>query len=297
MKYYAPEGMKRQLEAICSRIPNAFFLNVHCIPGEGCAVVSFNSNETAAAVMFMVNSANTTGAAGNSVASSSVNVIPATEAHQQLLWGPLMERVKKLEEKWRVWHAAYVAHPPHTIRQAWTDAKARGLRLEEELRRLTSNEDIKEGAEVAEGAAAPPSEERLRRKLQLLQERLECKQIIDQTEGQMQELYPEAHAQYLKTGPMEATYSTSKANVSNHRRLIFITDLPCRLDDAELLQFFQILDLQPVHVWRDPTKETSVCVEVPSVGHSFAVLRQLDGSGMRFCGAFFSRDRVVGGRK
>ncbi|RNF12447.1 putative protein kinase [Trypanosoma rangeli] len=297
MKYYAPEGMKRQLVAICSRIPNAFFLNVHCVPGEGCAVVSFNSNETAAAVMFIVNSANSTDAAGNSAASSRVNVIPATEAHQQLLWGPLVEKVNELEEKWRVWHATYVAHPPHSIRQAWTDAKAKALQLEQELQRLTSNEDIKGGAEVAEGTAASPSEEQLCRKLQLLQELLECKHIIDRAEGQMQELYPEAYAQYLKTGPMVATYSTSKANVSDHRRLLFITDLPCRLDDAELLQFFHILGLQPVHVWRDPTKETSICVEVPSVGHSFAVLRQLDGSGMRFCGAYFARDRVVGAQK
>ncbi|RNF26507.1 putative protein kinase [Trypanosoma conorhini] len=294
MKYYAPEEMKRQLEAICTRIPNAFFLNVHCIPGEGCAVVSFNSNETAAAVMFMVNSANATGAAGGNIAPVKVNVVPATEAHQQLLWGPLVERVKKLEEEWRVWHTKYVAHPPHAIRQAWSTARAKGLKLEQELRQLASDEAIKDGAELgATGTAASPSEEQLRRKLQLLQERLGCKQIIDQAEGQMRELYGEAYAQHLTTGPTEATYSTSKANVSNHRRLLFVTDLPGGLDDAELLQFFRIIGLQPVHIWRDPAKETSICVEVPSVGHSFAVLRQLDGSGMRFCGAYFSRERVV----
>ncbi|EKF39402.1 protein kinase, putative [Trypanosoma cruzi marinkellei] len=292
-KYYEPEGMKRQLDTICRRIPNAFFLNVYCIPGEGSAVVSFNSKETAAAVMFMVNSANVISNAGNDVNLPKVNVIAATESHQQLLWGPLVEQVKKLEEQWRAWHAKYAANPPYMIRQAWSRANSKQLQLEQELLQLTSNEKSGIGAETVGVTATPPSEEQLRKKLKILQDRLECKKIIDQAEGQMRELYGDACTQYLTAGSMEATYSTSKANVSNHRRLLFITDLPCRLDDAEVLQFIQIIGLQPVHIWRDPTNETAICVELPSVGHVFAVLRQLDGSGMRFCGAFFSRDRVV----
>ncbi|RNF24589.1 putative protein kinase [Trypanosoma cruzi] len=292
-KYYEPEGMRRQLDKICKRIPNAFFLNVHCIPGEGTAVVSFNSKETAAAVMFMVNSANVISTPGNGVNLPKVNVIAATESHQQLLWGPLVEQVKKLEEQWRVWHAKYAANPPHMIRQAWSSANSRRLQLERELLQLTSNEKSGIGEETVGVTAAPQSEEQLRRKLKILQDRLDCKKIIDQAEGQMRELYGDACTQYLTAGSMEATYSTSKANVSNHRRLLFITNLPCKLDDAEVLQFIQIVGLRPVHIWRDPTNETAICVELPSVGHVFAVLRQLDGSGMRFCGALFSHDRVV----
>ncbi|KEG12471.1 putative protein kinase [Trypanosoma grayi] len=283
-----PEAMRRQLEKICARIPNALFLNILCLPDESRAIVSFNTKETAAAVIFAINSF-------VKDKSTGVRVAEASEAQQQLLLEPLAARVKAQEEQWRCWRAKYEAYPAHRIRKERAEALAKDAMLQEELRILTSSggdTNQPEGATMSSQANAMSTTELLQRKKELLLGRLECKGILEKAVEQMRLLYGDAYMENLEKGPLEAKYSSSSAIARDVRKVLFIRELPRRLDDAEVLQFLCFVGVQPVHIWRESATETTLCVAVPSVGHVFSVLRSLEGTEMRFDGALFSRDLV-----
>nr|CCC95122.1 conserved hypothetical protein [Trypanosoma congolense IL3000] len=304
-RYCDQEGLKSQLAEICSRIPNAFYLNVHCIADECKAIVSLNSNEAAAAVMFLVNTSGMCGAAsasnGANTDSSTVVASAASEEEQLELWLPLKGRVIGLEHEWQSWSDKYFEHPPYRVYDEWVSALRNGAALDQELQRLSVSVRANGGADNApnsgegaqEASEAKTCQEHLTRKLELLQRRLECNRVVERVETKMKALFGDNFASYLSAAGSEPKYSSSSARSSNARRLLFVRNLPRKLDDIELMWLLQCIGVQPVHIWRDPSTTTSICVELPSIGNVFVVLRLLDATDMSFAGAKFSRDRQL----
>ncbi|KAG8346312.1 hypothetical protein ERJ75_001527200 [Trypanosoma vivax] len=285
-KYCAKEALKWQLSEMCSRIPNAYFISVNCNPSKRRAIVSFNSNEVAAGVQFIVNAsgAQTTAVtSGTENGSAHVRVSPSTAEEQQVLWAHSVKRVRAQEEEWTSWHRRYMEVSPHRVCQEWAGMRAKEAEVDEQLCRLSSGVESPCSADDAQG--------QMLLKLALLQNKLECKNQVALAEMRMRELYGDEYAQHLRADKTVATYSSSAASASDAKRLLFVRNLPCRLDDNELIQFLKCISMQPVHIWRDPLCETTVCVELPTPSHVFAVLHLLDGTNMCFAGALISRER------
>ncbi|SCU66396.1 uncharacterized protein TEOVI_000491600 [Trypanosoma equiperdum] len=300
-KYCEKEALKEQLAEICARIPHSYYLNVHCVQSKHKAIASFGTKEAAAAVAFIVNTSgiHAPQTDGKDAGAPTVSAQPATEEEQEAVWAPLVEQVKALEESWSSWDEKFRANPPYKLYQEWVEAKNRGVGLDEALQQLTATNKVSEG-QVADTASygvvesgtatVGLTQEGLQKKLVLLQGRLECKKIIERTEECMRELLGDTFSGSLERACSGPTHSTSSATLSNPRKALFIYDLPRPFDDVELVRFLQYVGVEPVHIWRNSAVPTTVCVELPSIGRVFTVLRQLDGTNMKFAGATFSRE-------
>jgi hypothetical protein len=252
--------MKGHLEALTSTVRSGYCLNYRVEGAFGLVVLSMSSVQAANDVIMKV-------ATFPKHGESSMSARPATPAEIERLWAASRTQLAAAEQASKAAVARYDSTSPGTQRALWHAASDAVKAVDERLEQLDP------------ANPSTPSE-----KLNLLKQKLEARQQQEAAKGALIAMH-----QPLE-GPLE-TYSSSTANVTHPGQLFFVSRLPEKMCDGKFLAFLAPLELELLHVWRDPNVSTTLCCELPHVGAVFALLRIVDSSDFVFNGALISKSK------
>jgi hypothetical protein len=260
------EPMKHQLDRLMAGGTTGFRVNLLIQGAFSLAIVSLSSVETANELIAKTSVFFSGPVAGEPPMSAR----PATAAEIDKLWAERRAAVAVLEQASKAAVDGYDLRSAGTQRAFWHAASDAIKAADEQL-------EVLDPTDKASGSE----------RLVLLKRKLDARQQQDAAVRALAAIH-----QPLE-GPLES-FGSSSANVVNPFCLLFISRLPGKLPDKKFLAFVAPLELELVHVWRDPNVPTTMCCELPSVQAVYDALRLLDCNDFCFNSALLTRKKPTG---